>query len=376
MRFSRILRMPDLSNIASVEELTDIAGKRVLVRVDFNVPLSDGRLRNTLRIDAALPTIKLLLERGAKVILASHRDDEESLAPIAEYLHAELPVFFAKEWGEATSGSASVVLLENLRLSPLEEQNDEEFARSLASLADYYVNEAFSASHRAHASIVGVPKHIPAYAGLRFMKEVQELGAAFSPEHPFLFILGGAKVGTKAPILKKFLKSADTVFVGGVLANDFLSAKGYPVGQSVLSEIPADPDLVIHPRAILPEDLVVVGGEEKRIAIPADVGAHERIVDIGPETISLLGEHMKNARLILWNGPLGLYEEGHTEGSLRIGEIMASSSARTILGGGDTLSVLPQNVQDRMTFVSTGGGAMLHYLSEETLPGLEALRRI
>lgn len=368
--------MPDFSKISSVNDLTNVAGKRVLVRVDFNIPLVDGNPRSTFRIDAVLPTITLLLQRGARVILISHRDDGGSLFPIAEYLNTRLPVVFLKDWKDVSSSPVPVVLLENLRLSPLEEQNDEGFARSLASLADYYVNEAFPVSHRSHASIVGVPKHIPAYAGLRFVKEIEELGAALSPEHPFLFILGGAKVETKGPILKKFLRSADSVFVGGVLANDFLKAKGYPVGQSVLSENPADPDLIIHPRAMLPEDLIVAEEGSKRVAIPADVGAHERIVDIGPETASLLREHMKGARLILWNGPLGLYEEGYTEGSLKIGEAMAASPARTILGGGDTLSVLPQDLQDRMTFVSTGGGAMLHYLSEETLPGLEALRRI
>lgn len=344
----------------------------MLLRTDFNVPLVGGSVRDTLRIDTVLPTLRLLLSRGARVILASHRDDGGSLAPIGEYLNTHLPVVFAKD--KENIPSVPVVLLENLRFSPLEEANDEGFARELASLADYYVNEAFAVSHRAHTSIVGVPRHIPGFAGLRFLREVKELSAAFSPEHPFLFILGGAKVETKEPLIKKFLKSADTLFVGGVLANDFLTAKGYPVGRSVLSDVPADAELVQHPRVFLPEDLVVTGGEAgKRVATLADVGQEERIVDVGPETLSLLKEKIREARLILWNGPLGLYEEGYIEGSLSLGEALASSSAHTILGGGDTLSALPSAVKEKISFVSTGGGAMLHFLAEGTLPGIEAL---
>jgi len=366
--------MPDLSAIPSVETLTDLEGKRVLLRTDFNVPLVGGSLRDTFRINTALPTLRLLLSRGARVILVSHRDDGGSLAPVGEYLNTHLPVVFAKD--KESIPSAPVVLLENLRLSPLEEANDEGFAKELASFADYYVNEAFSASHRAHASIVGVPKHIPGFAGLRFLQEVKELSVAFSPEHPFLFILGGAKVETKEPLIKKFLKSADTLFVGGVLANDFLTAKGYPVGCSLLSEVPADAELVQHPRVLLPEDVVVIGGEAgKRVATLADVGMEERIVDVGPETLLLLKERIKQAHLILWNGPLGLYEEGYVDGSLSLGEALAASSARTILGGGDTLSALPSAVKEKISFVSTGGGAMLHFLSEGTLPGIEALSR-
>lgn len=368
--------MPEPISIPSVEELSDLSGKRVLLRADFNTPSVSGVLKDTLRIDAVLPTLKLLLARGARVILISHADGGSSLSAVADYLNQHLPVAFVREPKDISFDPHAVVLLENLRFSPQEEANDAGFARELASLADAYVNEAFSASHRAHASIVGVPKHLPGYAGLRFLTEIRELSAALSPEHPFLFILGGAKVATKEPVLRKFLKSADSVFVGGVLANDFLTAKGYPVGRSTLSDVPPDPELVAHPRVLLPEDLIVEGGEAgRRVAITADVGAGESIVDIGPETARLLEERIKEARLVLWNGPLGLYERGYTEGSLRVGEAMSRSSARTILGGGDTLSVLPKDVERGISFISTGGGAMLHFLSEETLPGIEALRR-
>ncbi|HEY4528525.1 MAG TPA: phosphoglycerate kinase [Candidatus Paceibacterota bacterium] len=292
----------------SITEAGDLKGKRVLVRVDW----SDG---DSFRINSSQNTIKYLLDAGAKVILATHIDQNtEDLAK------------FVPEGAE---------LLPNLRDNAGEEANSEEFAIDLAVKADIYVNEAFSASHRKHASIVGVPKLLPSYAGIRFLEELKALGRAFNPPHPFLLILAGVKFETKLPLVEKFLNIADTIFIGGAIA------------KNVSIENP------------------------KIILSTGDLSA----LDANEETLNLLREKILGANFIVWNGPLGKYEEGYTKYTHELARVLAGSGKDTIIGGGDTLKSIEElNILEKFSFVSTGGGAMLDFLAEGTLPGIEALK--
>ena len=269
-----------------------------------------------------------------------------------------------------------VVLLENLRHSEGEEKNDPLFAKYLASLGDVYVNDAFSVSHRAHASVVGVPALIPHYAGIRLALEVTKLAVAFDPQHPFLFILGGAKISTKMPLLKKFLNIADNIFVGGAIANNFLKVKGVEIGTSTYDKDELDGlDAYLgDPHLVLPVDVVAknaAGSETKTLAA---LSSGDMIVDAGSSTIKSLEAVVGAAKLIVWNGPLGFYEEGFTEGSRELLGLIAGSRAMSIIGGGDTVALINEmGALEKFSFVSTGGGAMLDYLANETLPGIEAL---
>jgi 3-phosphoglycerate kinase len=321
------------------------------------------------------------------VIILSHigkGEPKDSLRPIAEYLSRMMPLLFLDRFDTeanqkviAEMNDGDVVMLENLRLHKGEVENSPEFADQLASLGDYYVNDGFAVSHRPHASIVGIPARLPSFAGMRFAEEAAELSRVFDPQHPFLFIMGGTKVATKLPLLKKLSQLADHIFVGGVVANDFLKAKGYNIGCSVcdqdmgeeLLEISADPKL------ITPMDVVVKGGGGNRTALVDDILDGEMVVDIGRETVTALERVLGEAKLVVWNGPLGFYEEGYTDGSRELLERILGSNAYAILGGGDTVALVESmgNI-DRFGFVSTGGGAMLEYLANETLPGLDALR--
>jgi phosphoglycerate kinase len=363
------------------------SGKRVLLRLDLNVPLENGEVRDAYRIRESLPTINFLRMHGARVIIVTHigkGKPEDTLAPVAEYLQKEFPVTFlpslmnpenlriAKEMIDG-----DVLMLENVRHNSGEEANDPDFAAYLASFGEVYVNDAFSVSHRAHASVVGVPALLPAFAGLRLTEEITRLTLALHPEHPFLFVLGGAKIGTKMPLLKKFLNRADNVFVGGALANNFFKAAGYEIGTSLYdaNEI-AGLDAYLHnERLLIPTDVVVknAGGSEERTLTGVTSG--DSIVDIGPETIKALEPVIGAAKLIVWNGPLGFYEEGFTEATRELLELIAGSRATSIIGGGDTVALIDQlGMLDRFSFVSTGGGAMVDFLANETLPGIEALK--
>lgn len=368
---------------ASPEAFT---GKRVFLRLDFNVPLEGSEVRDDYRIRESLPTINFLRSAGARLVIASHigkGKPEDTLAPVTEYLNKLFPVTFLHDLLSAENvritndmQNGDVVLLENLRHSAGEEANDPEFAKYLASLGDIYVNDAFSVSHRAHASVVGVPALLPHYAGIRLALEVSKLAVAFDPQHPFLFILGGAKISTKMPLLKKFLSIADNIFVGGAIANNFLKVRGVEIGSSTYDKDELDGlDAYLgDPHLILPVDVVAknaAGSETKALAA---LSSGDMIVDAGSATIKSLEAVVGAAKLIVWNGPLGFYEEGFTEGSRELLGLIAGSRAMSIIGGGDTVALINEmGALEKFFFVSTGGGAMLDYLANETLPGIEAL---
>ncbi len=361
-------------------------GTKVLVRVDFNVPVKDGALVDTFRIEKALPTINFLLEKKALVILVSHieNDEGETLLPVSEFLKQKgLPVTFVKEsdltiikGGVAKAQSGEIVLLENIRRFKEEKENDENFAKELAALANLYVNDAFAVSHRVHASVVGIPKFLPHYAGFLVEKEVTELSHAFNPTHPFLFILGGAKFETKEPLIKKFLEVADRVFVGGALGNDFFKVKGYEIGGSIVSGKMPEEEVVTNEKLLLPSDVVVRGSDGRRVLrTPTEILPNEIVSDAGSHTLEVLREHIMSAKLVLWNGPLGFYEKGYDHATKAVATMLSESSARSIVGGGDTIAAIESlGLTDRLSFISTGGGAMLDFLANGTLVGIEALK--
>jgi phosphoglycerate kinase len=370
------------------EHAEQFRGKRVVVRLDLNVPLEGGMVRDDYRIRESLPTLRFLRECGARTVILSHigkGKPSDTLRPVVEHLEKEFPVVFLPELmspenvrmtNEMKDGD--VLLLENIRHSEGEENNDPAFAQYLASLGDLYVNDAFSVSHRPHASVVGVPALLPHFAGLRFVQEVERLASAFTPEHPFLFILGGAKIETKMPLLKKFLDRADHVFVGGAIANNFIKVAGNEIGTSVYdaAELEGLDQFVHHEHLIIPSDVVVKNAAGAHAATLAEVTEGDMIVDVGLETIKHLEQVIGEAKLVVWNGPLGFYEEGFTEGTRELLDLIAGSRAESIIGGGDTVALINEmGAIEKFSFVSTGGGAMLDYLANETLPGIEALQR-
>ncbi|MEX1027926.1 MAG: phosphoglycerate kinase, partial [Candidatus Paceibacterota bacterium] len=371
-----------LPRLPSVEAIENPEGTRVLCRVDFNVSVQDGQVLDPYRIEKERKTIEYLRDRGAKVILASHFKGKEgnSLEPVARYIKQYL--FDLTFVGDCVGGevfdevgkmqNGDVLLLENLRAHDGEKTNDPAFARDLASLAEVYVNEAFSVSHRKHASIVGVPTHLPGYAGFRLLEEIEKLSEAFDPSHPFVFLLGGAKFDTKLPLLEKFAEKANTVFLGGALANDVFQAQGLEVGESLVSGSDHDlTALLSNEKMMLPEDVVI---ETTEVVKLAEVGVTNKILDAGPKTVESIREKLIGAAFVLWNGPLGDYEHGFKDGTLALAKAVADSPAETIVGGGDTLAAIEGlEILDRFDFVSTGGGAMLDFLANETLPGIEVL---
>ena len=356
----------------------NLLGKKVLVRADFNVPIKSGKVIDGFRIDQSLPTIEYLLKNGARVILASHLGDDgkKSLAPVAEYLNQHFSTRLIKNIldlgsaiprahlrsGRKEEGAGQVVLLENIRKFDGEKKNDSDFAKKLADLADIYVNDAFSVSHRAHASVVGVTKYLPSYAGLLFMKEFKNLSLALKPQRPFVVVLGGIKFQTKIPLIKKFLKTADQIFIGGALANSFFKAQGQDVGSSVV-----DSD-VSYIKPFL---------KNKKIILPVDTIKNKKnqITDIGPKSLEQIKLIIKPAKMILWNGPMGWFEVGAKQGTLETAKIIAGAKGFSIVGGGDTLSAIAElKLGKKINFISTAGGAMLDFLATGTLPGIKALK--
>jgi phosphoglycerate kinase len=353
-----------------------LKGKKVLVRVDFNVPVSGDTVVDDYRIVRALPTIHFLKDAGAKVLLISHIETKDvdipTLKPAYEYLSKQFPLSFVEDiLGDEAKGKidalqdGEVILFENIRRYPGEKKNDPEFAKSLAGLADLYINDAFAVSHRAHASVVGVPQFVQGFAGLLLADEIKHLDVG-DAKHPFLFILGGAKFETKLPLIDKFLDKADKMFIGGALANDLLRLKGIDVKNSLVSESVASgaislDHLLNNPKVMVPEDLV---------------WENDAIMDAGPKDIERLTENVKNAKYILWNGPLGNYEKGFKEGTIALSKLIGASDAESVVGGGDTLASIKElNLMDEFTFISTGGGAMLEFLLKGTLVGIQALDR-
>ena len=340
----------------SIKDIQNLKGVKVLLRLDLNVP-------NDFRIRKALPTLKYLCENGAKTIIISHID--KTLEPVAEYLNKFFKVIFVKNYCNILTelekiNDGEMILLENIRNWQEEKNNDPRFAKELASLADIYINDAFSVCHREHASIVGIPKYLPSYAGFQLEEEIKYLSKCFNPSRPFIFILGGAKFDTKIPLIKKFLNIADYIFVGGALANNFLKEKGMDIGTSRVSTEDFNlKEYLNNPKLILPIDF-----ERK----------NNSIVDAGPKTVKELKKYINKSKFVLWNGPLGEYENGFKKPTLELAKIIAESDTQSVVGGGDTLAAISElGLEDKFTFVSTGGGAMIQYLADGTLPGIEAL---
>lgn len=371
----------------TIDTLTEqeLRGKKVLLRVGFDVPVEVGRVTNDFRIREALPTITYLMERGACVILISHigRKKEETLAPVhialTQYMKAAfVPALMGQQVTDAVSalGDGEVLLLENLRGYDGETDNDETFAHTLAAYGDLYVDEAFSVAHRSHASIVGIPKYLPSYAGLGFAREVAELSKAFTPTHPAIFVIGGAKFDTKLPLVKKFLALYDAIYVCGALAHDVWEARGVSVGASLTSDVPlTDVDIISSPKVILPVDVRVQSIDgTSRDTVPGRIAGTDSIMDAGPRSVSAMLDALKAGGTVLWNGPLGFYERGFTAGTEAFAEGVAAAGVRAIVGGGDTVaSIEALGVDEKFTHVSTAGGAMLEFLEKGTLPGIEAL---
>ncbi|MEW5867161.1 MAG: phosphoglycerate kinase [Bacillota bacterium] len=383
----------------------DVKGRRVLVRVDFNVPMNAEReITDDTRIKAALPTIQYLIDHGAKVILASHLGrpkgkpaDEFRMDPVAKRLGELLgkPVRKLDECvGDAVKAEVramkdgGVVLLENLRFHPEEEANDEGFAKALADLADLYVNDAFGTAHRAHASTAGVARFLPAVAGFLMQKEIEVMGKALSsPERPFVAILGGAKVRDKVGVVQNLLDKVDTLMIGGGMAYTFLKARGLEIGQSILEEdkIGLARDLMERAGAkgvefMLPSDVVVADkfaeDAKTRIVPVNEIPADWQALDIGPDTVGRFSQVIAEAKTVVWNGPMGVFEmKPFAEGTREIAKALAASRAVTIVGGGDSVAALEEmGLADRMTHVSTGGGASLEFLEGKELPGVAVLK--
>ncbi len=363
-----------------ITEMEGISGKRVLVCASLDVPLVNGEVLDGGRLEAILPTIRWLSERGAKVILVGKLGKGEiSLRPVADYLQKFLKIDFvpdllgdlAKMAVEKMS-DGEVLLLENLRNFRGEVENDLTFAKEVAKLGDFYVNEAFPVSHREHASIVSIPKFLPSFAGLQFEKEYTELSQLFSPTKPFLVILGGAKFATKLPVVESFVESADFIFVGGALGNDLLAARGFSVGHSLVSDFSLPQKIIQSEKIIAPIDVRLKSGEQTE---SKEVPPDGLIVDAGDKTTKYLKNLIAEMKTVLWNGPLGRYEDGNDVASLEILKTLAEQKdLRVILGGGDTLALIAKaGLDGQFSFVSTAGGAMLSFLTEETLPGIRAL---
>jgi phosphoglycerate kinase len=368
----------------SITTQSDLRGHYVIVRSSCNVPLEDGLVQNSYRLKRALPTLRYLAEAGARVIMLAHigRDEHDTLLPVFTALRPLLPI----AWGGAilsqefkmardTMVDGTILLAENLRQDAREAANDLEFAAAIAALGDLYVDDAFDNIHRDHASMVTLPTLLPAYAGLTLLEEVTELNKAMEPNSPSLLILGGAKFETKMPLVEKYLDLYDHVFVTGALVNDILKASGLEVGTSLVSDISlVGAPFLASPKLIKAVDVVVIGPRGMRTASITDISPDEKITDMGPLTIAALAPFIAKAATILWNGPLGLYEQGAPGSTHTVAKLIADASGFSIIGGGDTVAAIEElGLNDQFGFVSIGGGAMLTLLEHGTTSALDVL---
>lgn len=394
-----------MSEIKTVDDL-NCAGKRVIVRVDFNVPVEDGKVRDDTRIRRALPTINKLLEKGAKVILMSHLgrpsgegfEEDFSLEPAAKRLaelvdaKVELANDIVGEDAQAKAAAlqeGEILVLQNLRFDKREKKNDPEFAKQLASLADIYVNDAFGTAHRAHASTAGVANYLPAYAGYLIMNEVETLGGMLkNPKRPFTAILGGAKVSDKIKVINSLIDICDTLIICGGMAYTFLVSQGKQVGNSILEEDWVDRagEMLEKAKAkgvevLLPIDVVVAdefAADAPHFQTSVDeIPADKEALDIGDKTAEMFANAIANSKTVFWNGPCGVFEfDAFAKGTKKVAEaVAANADADTIIGGGDSVAAVNKyGLADKMTFVSTGGGASMELVQGEKLPGVEALK--
>jgi 3-phosphoglycerate kinase len=371
----------------------DLVNKKVLVRVDFNVSLNtDGTISNDERIKQTLPTLRYLLDNGNTLILMSHlgnpkqQNDKYSLGNVTTRLQTYLPDYTVLLKNDLTplenTSQKTIIMLENLRFNPGEKANDAEFAKQLASLADAYVNDAFSASHRPHASIVGVPLYLPSYAGFLLKKEIEMIGSAIkNPRKPLVAILGGAKISTKLKLIGRFIDIADHIILAGGLAHNFFLAEGKQIGKSI-----SEPDEVEHTKTLfakatqkhvdiaLPTDVIIQTGETKGVD---DITETDQIFDVGPESRVHFSNLIKEAKTVIWNGPLGMFEDAKFRGGTDAvyTAIISNPDAISVAGGGDTLAAIAGKTgRGKITHISTGGGAMLEFIENGTLPGIDALR--
>jgi phosphoglycerate kinase len=370
-----------LSNITKVKSLK---GKRVLIRVDFNVPIKDGAVVDDFRIQKVIPTLQFLKKSGAKTIILSHlgREKTDSLLPVSAVLGTKVKHVFVEDF-ESDAGKlilsslkdGEFALVQNLRKWDGEKASDKKFAKSLSLFGDMYVNEAFAVSHRKDSSVYELPKLLPSYFGPLFCEEVENLSMAFKKQHPFVAILGGAKFETKLPLIKKYLDPADMVFVGGALANTFLKLQGNEIGISLADEgTPALKALLKNKKLALPTDVIVESSTGKVTKVANAVEVTEKIMDVGPETTKMLTDSIKKAKFVLWNGPLGYYEGGFDTATLAVATALAKSGAKAVVGGGDTIAAIEKaGKKSKNTFVSTAGGAMLDFLSNGSLPGIDVV---
>jgi 3-phosphoglycerate kinase len=372
----------DSWNSHVMEDVASLTGKRVIVRLDWNMPLgNDGTISDTSRADVTFPFLKQLSFAGARLVLMTHFGEKgESLQPVASYIRQHMPfVQFVQTLSLAELekkshelGEGEAMLLENVRMWPGEEDNLPSLGRSFATLGDVFINNAFSVSHREHASVVGIPKDTLSYFGPLFARELTNLSAALHPEKPALFIIGGAKIKTKLKLIQSYLDKGVKVFVGGAMVHDIWKAKGVEIGESlcdgttVLSE-----QLLNHPLLMTPVDVVLENGDT--VAFSA-IPKNGKVMDCGAQTALMLGKEMASAKTIIANGPLGLYEKGWLKGTEQILSSMAEASASTYIGGGDTVAVAHGlHLLKKFTFVSLGGGAMLEFLASGTLAGIHAV---
>jgi phosphoglycerate kinase len=397
--FSCLLKYGVIVNKKTVKDI-DLKGKRVLMRVDFNVPMQDGKVTDDKRIRASLPTIKYVLDQGAALILMSHlgrpksaSDSEFSLRPVAELLASllDIPVKMAPEFVGSEVETmvkelqpGEVLMLENTRFHPGEEKNDLELAKQMSVLGEVYVNDAFGSAHRAHASTEGVARFLPAVSGFLMEQELEYLGRAVAnPEHPYVAILGGAKISDKIDVVETLLSKADKLIIGGGMANTFLAAQGLNMQDSLVETASLETAKSILAKSaeklILPVDAVIADkfeAEANTQVVDVDkIPAGWRMLDVGPKTLELYKGALNGAKLIVWNGPVGVFEmPKFAEGTFALARMLAESGATTVIGGGDSASAVKKaGVAKQMTHVSTGGGASLEFLEGKELPGVATL---